>query len=381
MTALPSRAGPSALPADTQRVARIRQAALQLQTELADERTPFVTHAWYVAALADEVGRQPLARRLLGVPVVLYRQQDGTPVAMEDRCAHRSFPLSRGTLVGDELQCGYHGACYGPHGRCTRVPSQAQVPPGAMVRAFALHQRGRLLWIWMGDPTAADPQQIPQQPWMDDDGAGWVSSTERLHLKASYVRLHENLLDLTHLSFLHAHSFGTPDYATAPFEVQLDEAAGRFSLQRSVVPTRLPPLWALPTGLVDVDAARIAQSSFLGPGLHEVAVKFYACSAPEDQQPHRAIRTAHIVTPETATRTHYFIQHARNFALADDAITGFMHQQLLKAFQEDVDGLEALEAVLACYDSPQPEVSFHADKASLAMRRWLKRQALAEARA
>lgn len=357
---------------------RIRDAALRAQADLADETTPFVRNAWYVAALATEVTRTPLARVLLGVPVVMYRLRDGRAVALEDRCAHRSFPLSRGTLEGDLLVCGYHGACYDGDGHCRRVPSQAQIPPGALVRSFPLVQRGQLLWIWPGDPALADEAAIPQQDFMDDDGAGWVSSTERLHLKASYVRLHENLLDLTHLSFLHANTFGTPDYATAPFETTLDEATGRFTLLRSVVPTRLPPLWAQPTGLVDVDAARIAQSSFLGPGLHVVAVKFYACSTPEEAQPSRAIRTAHIVTPETATRTHYFIQHARNFALDDPDITGFMHRQLLKAFQEDVDGLEAIEQVLAHYPERQPEISFHADRASLAMRRWLARRAEAE---
>ncbi|MES2719068.1 MAG: aromatic ring-hydroxylating dioxygenase subunit alpha [Pseudomonadota bacterium] len=355
---------------------RIRSAALRAQADLADESTPLLRNAWYVAALAGEISRQPLARRLLDIPVVLYRRQDGSAVALEDRCAHRSFPLSRGQVVGDSLVCGYHGACYEADGRCSRVPSQAQVPPGAVVRNFPLHEAGALVWIWPGDPALADPAGVPAQPWMADPG--WVSSTERLHLKASHVRLHENLLDLTHLSFLHANSFGTPDYASAPFETVVDEAAGRFGLHRTVSPTRLPPLWALPTGLGGVDAARVVSSSFLSPALHVVAVKFYACALPEDEQPARAIRTAHIVTPESATRTHYFIQHARNFALDDAAITGFMHQQLLLAFQEDVDGLEAIETLLAGYAERQPEISFQADKASLAMRRWYRRQAEAE---
>ncbi len=356
---------------------RIRQAAQRAQADLADETTPLLRNAWYVAALAPEVSRQPLARRLVDIPVVLYRREDGRAVALEDRCAHRSFPLSRGQVVGDNLVCGYHGACYGADGRCTRVPSQAQVPPGAVVRSFPLIETGALLWIWPGDPALADPALLPLQAWMTD--AGWTSSTERLHLRASHVRLHENLLDLTHLSFLHANSFGTPDYASAPFETVLDEAAGRFSLHRTVSPTRLPPLWAVPTGLGGVDAARVVSSSFLSPALHVVAVKFYACALPEDAQPARSIRTAHLVTPESATRTHYFIQHARNFALDDAAITNFMHEQLLQAFQEDVDGLEAIETLLAGYPARQPEISFHADKASLAMRRWLKRQAEAEA--
>src|SRR3990167_501321 len=355
---------------------RIRLAALHGQSQLADETTPFVRNAWYVAALAHEVDRQPLARRLLDLPVVLFRQLDGRAVALEDRCAHRSFPLSRGTLDGDTLVCGYHGARYDGDGHCRHVPSQSQIPPGAMVRAFPLHEAGALVWIWMGDPAKADIAAVPHQPWMAD--AGWVSSTERLHLLASYVRLHENLLDLTHLSFLHANSFGTPDYASAPFDTRLDEDAGRFALLRTVSPTRLPPLWARPTGLDGVDAARVVESTFLSPALHVVAVKFYACALPEDAQPARAIRTAHIVTPESGQRTHYFIQHARNFALDDDDITAFMHAQLLKAFQEDVGGRGASGALRGGYAEQQPEISFHADRASLAMRRWLKRQAHAE---
>lgn len=355
---------------------RIRVAALHAQSTLADETTPFVRDAWYVAALASEVSRQPLARRLLDVPVMLYRRLDGTAVALEDRCAHRSFPLSRGSIDGDSVVCGYHGARYGVDGRCSHVPSQAQVPPGAVVRAFALREIGSLVWIWLGDPALAATTEPPQQPWMHDPA--WVASTECMHLKASYVRLHENLLDLSHLSFLHANTFGTPDYATAPFEARVDEAAGVFSLHRTVSPTRLPPLWALPTGLDGVDAARIVTSTFHSPALHVVAVKFHALDRPETEQPARAIRTAHIVTPESAKSAHYFIHHARNFAIDDPAITAFMHSQLLRAFQEDVDGLNAIEALLGAYAERQPEISFHADKASLAMRRYLLQRAQSE---
>jgi phenylpropionate dioxygenase-like ring-hydroxylating dioxygenase large terminal subunit len=348
----------------------VREAALRHHSELADAQTPFVHDCWYVAALAGELGRTLLARRILGVPVVLFRRVDGSAVALEDRCAHRSFPLSRSTLDGDTIVCGYHGARYDSDGACVQVPSQDRVPPGAGVRNFAVHERGSLVWIWMGDVQHADAAAVPHQDWMDDPG--WVCSLDRLHLNASYVRLHENLLDLTHLSFLHANTFGTPDYAGAAYDAQIDEASGRFTLTRHVVPTRLPALWAEPTGLQGRDAARIASSTFVSPGLHVVAVKFYACDRPEHEQPSMAIRTAHIVTPEAATSTHYFIQHARNFALEQGGITERMHSQLLRAFQEDVDGLEAIESNLAAYRNGQaPEISFRADKASLAMRRYL----------
>ena len=351
---------------------RIRDAARRLQAELADERTPFVTDAWYVAAFADEVTRTPLARRVLGVPLVLLRRTDGGVMVLEDRCPHRSMPLSRGTVDGDTLVCAYHGARFGCDGGCIQVPSQPVVPPGARVRVFPVQLRGPLVWVWMGEgaPTA----EPPHPAWMDD--AAWVASQQRLHLKASYVRLHENLLDLTHLSFLHARTFGTPDYASAPYQTDIDESRGHFALERCVMPTRLPPLWGRPTGLDGVDAARIARSTFVSPALHEVHVRFHACDRPADEQPPMAIRTAHIVTPETATRTHYFVRHARNFALHDDGITAFMHEQLLAAFQEDIDGLEAIEANLAAYaPGAAVEISFQADKPALAMRRWLKRRA------
>lgn len=360
---------PAPHPADAE---RIRQAALRLQAGLADERTPFVTRAWYVAAFADEVTRTPLARRVLGLPLMLLRRSDGGVTVLEDRCPHRSMPLSRGCVDGDTIVCAYHGARFDAEGRCLELPSQPVVPPGARVRALAAQQRGPLVWVWMGDgPPEGGP---PHPDWMDDPQ--WVASQQRLHLKASYVRLHENLLDLTHLSFLHARSFGTPDYARAPYETTVDEAQGRFSLRRSVMPTRLPPIWGRPTGLEGVDAARIATSSFVSPALHEVHVSFHACSRPAHEQPQRAIRTAHLVTPETATRTHYFVRHARNFAQHDAQVTDFMHEQLLAAFQEDIDGLEAIEANLAAYaPGTVPEIALQADKPALAMRRWLLRMA------
>lgn len=354
-------------------IERAREAALRMQTELADERTPFVRDEWYVAAFADEVTRAPLARRIVGVPVVLLRSTDGGVIALEDRCPHRSMPLSLGTVVGDDIVCAYHGARFGCDGVCRAVPSQSTVPPGARVRAFAAQQHGPLVWLWMGEKAPDRPP--PHQDWISDEH-GWRASRQRLFLRASYVRLHENLLDLTHLSFLHAKTFGTPDYATAPYESRIDMAAGRFELERSVVPTRLPPIWAKPTGLEGRDAARIARSTFVSPGLHVVQVRFHGCDRPPEEQPRREIRTAHIVTPETATSTHYFIHHGRNFALEDDAITGFMHEQLLAAFQEDIDGLEAIERNLAQYaPGTAHEVSFRADGPSLAMRRYLKQRA------
>jgi vanillate O-demethylase monooxygenase subunit len=342
---------------------------------LADRHTPFVENEWYVAAFADEVGRALLARTLLDKRVVLYRTGDGRAVALDDRCAHRSFPLSAGRLDGDTLVCGYHGFRYDHRGDCIEVPSQATCPKGIGVHAYPLAERGPLLWIWLGDAARADATKIPDQRWMDSPD--WVWSKGYFHLKGNYVALHENLLDLTHLSFVHAQSFGSPDYAKAPFETRLEE--GRYAIERRVVPTRLPPVWAEPTGITGPSAARIATSAFLAPGLHNVSVTFYDSALPESGRREFRIRTAHIPTPESHGSTHYFIVHGRDFAQGDDGVTRFMHEQLFKAFEEDVVALELLEQTLARADSGEfYEMSVASDVPAVTMRKYLKRRAQAE---
>src|SRR4051794_41865073 len=120
-------------------------------------RPNYPFNCWYVAATSDEVGRDLLARRLLGIPVVLYRSSSGDVVAMEDRCVHRAYPLSEGRLDGDRLVCGYHGFAYDPHGKCVHVPSQDNVPPGGGVGAYPLHKQPPVVLIWLREPRAAAP--------------------------------------------------------------------------------------------------------------------------------------------------------------------------------------------------------------------------------
>ncbi len=344
-------------------------AAQAASARLADRDTPFIFNEWYVAAFAHEVGDRLLARTLLGQQVVLFRTSAQEVVALEDRCPHRSMPLSAGTLDQDSVVCAYHGMRINAQGDCIEVPSQANCPHNMGIRAYRTLERGPVVWIWMGDPQLADAAQLPDQDWLSSPG--WETSQGHLHLKASYVRLHENLLDLTHLSFLHAKSFGTPDYAKAAFQSEMGE--GRFALLRSVVPTTLPPVWAQPTGLTGKDqAARIVHSAFRSVGMHEVSVTFYDCHLPEAGRPTFRIRTAHMPTPETATTTHYFIVHGRDFALNQPATTQFMHDQLFVAFNEDVVGLALQEQALAATPADALyEFSVAADAPAVAMRRFL----------
>jgi phenylpropionate dioxygenase-like ring-hydroxylating dioxygenase large terminal subunit len=349
------------------------RAASAAMHQMAHRNTPFVMNEWYVVAFAAELQRSLLKRTVLGRRLVLFRTRAGKPVALDDRCAHRSYPLSSGALDGDTVICGYHGFRYDAAGDCIEVPSQKSCPRGIGVRSFPLLERGPFVWGWLGDAPAA-AARIPSTPWLDS--TEWVSSQGYFHLPGNYVSLHENLLDLTHLSFVHADSFGTPDYAGAPYESDLEE--GHYRITRRVVPTQLPPVWAKPTRLEHDRAARIATSEFVSPGLHVVSVSFYDCDLPEGQRPEFRIRTSHVPTPETNGSTHYFIVHSRDFAQQDADVTAFMHEQLFEAFREDVDALTQLEEVLANPGSPFYEMSVASDAPSVAMRRYLRKRALAE---
>ncbi|NBF06568.1 Rieske 2Fe-2S domain-containing protein [Pseudomonas sp. Fl5BN2] len=345
---------------------------------MANRDTPFIYNEWYVAAFTHEVGRHLLARRLLDRRVVLFRTLAGDAVALEDRCAHRSFPLSRSQLDGDSIVCGYHGFRYDAAGDLVEVPSQKTCPRGIGVRRYPLLSQGPLLWIWLGDAERADTTQIPPLAWID--AAEWACTSGYFHHPGNYVSLHENLMDLTHLSFLHANTIGTPDYASAPYKLDLKE--GHYRLIREVVPTTLAPVWGQTTGLGQcATAARIATSEFLSPGLHQVSVSFYDSALPAAQREQFNIRTAHILTPETTGSLHYFIVHGRDFARHDQALGQFMHEQLFAAFNEDVEGLGALEAALDAQDEHHYEISVASDAPAVATRMYLKRRAEAERQA
>ncbi|WP_372731509.1 Rieske 2Fe-2S domain-containing protein [Novosphingobium sp.] len=343
---------------------------------MAQRDTPFIFNEWYVAAFSAEVGRDLLGRKLLGKNVLLFRTQEGRAVALDDRCAHRSYPLSAGTLEGDTVVCGYHGFRYDASGDCIQVPSMSVCPRAIGVRAYPIIERGLLLWIWMGDPAQADPGTIRDTSFMESDA--WVCSSGYFNLQGNYVSLHENLMDLTHLSYVHAKSFGTPEYAQAPYVTSLND--GHYKVTRSVVPTLLPPVWGDPSGLSGVPtAARIATSEFLSPAFHQVGTSFYDSALPDDERRVCSIRTAHLPTPETNGSTHYFIIHGRDFALADASVTETMHERLFMAFREDVEALGKLERVL---ESTPPEelyeISVTSDGPGVAMRRYLFSRAKSE---
>lgn len=173
----------------------------------------FVHSAWYAAGFSDEFARNLTPRTYLNEAVVIYRTRDGKPVAFEDRCAHRRLPLSMGRLIDDRVECGYHGLVYDCTGACVKIPGQSveSIPAGARVRTYPVVDRYGYLWIWMGDPALADPSQMP------DFGALEAPNARRhrikLHLPCNFQLVVDNLLDLSHLAYVHSTTTGNASLA------------------------------------------------------------------------------------------------------------------------------------------------------------------------
>ena len=140
----------------------------------------FARRHWYVVASADEIGTTPLARTVCGDDLVLWRRGDGSPAALADRCAHRRFPLSLGTVVDDVLVCGYHGFTYDCTGSCVAVPGQTRIPSRADVRRYPLAEVGPWVFVWMGDPDAPDTSRLPDAPWLTDPAWAVVKGMQPL---------------------------------------------------------------------------------------------------------------------------------------------------------------------------------------------------------
>ena len=338
---------------------------------------PFPRNHWYVVASSEEVGRELLARTVCGEPLVLYRTEDGRPVALADRCSHRHFPLSKGWLVGDQVQCSYHGLKFDGAGTCTWVPGQDRIPSRANVTSRPLVEQGPWVWAWMGDPAAPEWDALPQTPWFTDPGWREVHGMEPL--AANYVLLVDNLLDLSHETFLHAGFIGTPEVAETPIDTDVEHPVVTVSRHMSSV--ECPPFYAKSTGLSSpID--RWQDIEYHPPGyylLHSRVAPAGMAPAPDgsdDAASH--VKVLYAITPVDEHHTLDFWAVCRDFALDDPDVHRFLHEMNRTVVLQDVEALAVLDERIAVDPDPT-EVSFKIDTGGLAARRALDKLVAAEA--
>ncbi len=334
-----------------------------------------VTNGWYLGAWSDDIGRTLTKRWIAGQPVVFYRLSDDTAVALNDRCPHRRYPLSLGRLDDDVLECGYHGYRFdGASGVCVGVREQADQPK-ARAHKYPLVEKYGALWIWTGDPEAADPARIPDMSWLVDDG--WTVVKGVLPLKARHLLLVENLLDLSHETFLHPTTIGNAAVAATPIDVTAAADKDVVHFSRRMIGIDAPPFYEKSCGLTSpVD--RWQDGEFHAPGIFILNIRIAPTGTEEPEGFH--MKVLYGTTPETDGTCHDFYALGRDFLLDDEALTKFQHSQQLSVMAEDVVALEEQERMLVDDRHAPKESSIRSDLAALRGRRLLQRMAARESR-
>jgi phenylpropionate dioxygenase-like ring-hydroxylating dioxygenase large terminal subunit len=331
----------------------------------------FLPDQWYVAALSDELEAKPLSRQILGQHIALFRSESGQVVALADKCPHRGYPLSLGTIVGEHLVCGYHGFTFDCAGTCVAVPGQDRIPSRANVRGYVIVEQGLWIWIWMGRGEP-DMARLPETPWLVDKDH-WNSVSGVAKIDAPFNLLVDNLLDLSHETFLHNGSIGTPEVATTPIEVEVDEENMVVRVFRHMNAVECPPFYARTTGLEGL-VDRWQDIDYSPPGYYLLNARLAPVNQPPLPDGHDEhafhMKIFYGLTPSTETTVYDFWALARDFCLGDEEIDQFLEKMQTGVVQEDVDALNILQR-RAEGATEVDEVSIKIDRGGLAARRML----------
>jgi phenylpropionate dioxygenase-like ring-hydroxylating dioxygenase large terminal subunit len=330
----------------------------------------FLRNCWYVAAFSEELGDSPLGRTLLGEPIVLFRLSDGSPVALEDRCVHRQAPLSLGDVTGDTLQCRYHGLAFDRSGTCVRVPGQRTIPPGARVGAYPVVERQGFVFVWIGAPARASEHAPYDFPFADM--AGWRRLHAQFYANCNYRLLLDNLMDLTHLTFAHKTTIGTPGIVDQA-DVRTERDGDRVRITRWMLDIESAPAHVQALGYAGkVDRWQIIE--FTPPSFVwlKVGSAVAGTGAPQGRLDHVLLdrNTLHAITPETAATAHYFWTTTHEAARLGPAQETVLYEQTVKAFHEDLAILQGQQKRL---DPAMPTIDVNADAGAIQFRRVLDR--------
>ncbi len=332
---------------------------------------------WYVAATAAEVGRTPFARRICGQPMVMFRRQDGSVAVLDDRCAHRKVPLSQGEVIGDEIQCGYHGFRFDGSGACTLISTKADtIPRGLGGRAHAAIERPTLIFVWLGDAAAADLSLVPD--FSLNEAPGWAVVHGYTYVKGHHQLLMDNVLDLTHVMFTHKTTLAGGGVTDNPLEVTV--AGDRVHARRLMRNVDTAPIFKAAKGL----AGKIDRWQILDfvPPIYMVA---NLGAMPPGQAKELGKEPTHIIynsfTPETERSTHYFWQVVRDWSVDDRKVSDMYRDMIVLAFDEDARIVEGQQQRIDDDPAGAPLASFSGDRAGQEARRIVARKLADEARA
>lgn len=305
----------------------------------------YLNNLWYVAGWSGDLAPgDRIARTFLDQPVVLWRSQDGEAFALHDRCAHRAMPLSAGVVDGKVIRCPYHGLEFGGDGRCSRIPAQERIPESARVQAYPLVERQGLLWLWMGDRDRADIALVPDYAIHENPGYAWRSA--RFPVNGNWQLLVDNLMDLSHLPYIHAKTIGGDPELHFKTKTQSEKLPNGVRVVQHMPDSVPPPTYIEAAGFAGhVDRWQEIDFEPTVIRIHTGACDVGNGAYEGDRMHGFSMRDFHGITPETATTTHYFWSMATN--ILHDGIPDQVFEQTARTFREDREVLELQQLRIA----------------------------------
>ncbi|MFM0277754.1 aromatic ring-hydroxylating dioxygenase subunit alpha [Paraburkholderia sediminicola] len=328
---------------------------------------------WYVAAWSDEVTGTVLARTIANEPVVFFRNAEGKVSALVDRCCHRGLPLSLGKVVPEGLQCGYHGLVFNGAGKCIEIPGQKQIPARACVKSYVVHEKDQLVWIWIGEPEQADTALILDYGFHNDP-KNWPHKHGMLPLKGNYMLVIDNLMDLTHIGYVHKNTIGSGT-ATAHVEAIMEtERTPRGVKYARWMLDHDPPLTYSKAVKFDGNVDRWQEFEFVAPGsIVQFSGATNANTGAYDRREREggfALRIFHGITPETDGSCFYFYSAANGYRQDEPIATEELFDEITRTFLEDKLLVEQQQARLDQLPQP-PLLDVVSDGARVAARRYM----------
>ena len=340
----------------------------------------FLRNSWYVLGWVKDLDNAagPLGRVIIGDPVVVWRDSSGALHAMEDRCPHRHAPLSLGQVEGDRLRCMYHGMAFDTDGTCVHMPLMDR-PPDAKVRVYPIVESSDWLWVWMGEPEAADVAFIPEAFGISDPERPMRSNS--IEYDAHYQLIHDNLCDLSHVDFVHSTTLqpatGANWSASAP-RIRMGD--------RSIQITR----WFEGAQLPDNPAVQVdtwSSYDFVVPGIFIMrgarypagTAEKFAGKEPVGVEPLSRNIEQQAVTPISQSRTAY--HYATGLIGSTPEITQALANRMdvvIATFEEDREIIEGQQRIWDLTPESRPKQFLPQDKGPFMMRQLMQKLISAE---
>ncbi len=302
----------------------------------------FLKNAWYVAAWSHDIVHELYPLQLLNEYLVFYRQQDGQVVALEDACPHRKLPLSMGRLIDDAVECGYHGLTFNGQGTCIFAPG-AKIPRAATVKNFATTEQYGLVWVWMGDAEKADASLIPHIAEYGDPDWG-INQGDAMMVECNYLYMTDNLLDPSHVAWVHRSSFGNNACVNEPLNTTVTDHG--VIVSRWMYDTEVAPFYAQFVKF-DGNCDRKQHYEVRYPSHAIIKAVFTPAGTGGDEaaiHPDVFLMDSYnFLTPVDEKTTRYFWFQLRNFSPDDADVSRQFAAGVRKAFEEDRIVLSAVQ--------------------------------------